>query len=160
MPRRARSSFPGLLLTVLGLGLVLVLLTRVLRSKRPAPAIGEPLRVVRPEPVAAETKLAAEPVVEAAPAPAEREPEPAPVKKAVAKKKAAAKRAASAPARAAAAWVDPDGNVCPTSHPIKAKLSSKLFHLPGMFAYDRTNPDRCYRDEAAAEADGLRRAKR
>ena len=32
--------------------------------------------------------------------------------------------------------------------------------LPGMFAYDRTRPDRCYPDAATAEADGLRPAKR
>jgi hypothetical protein len=50
--------------------------------------------------------------------------------------------------------------VCPQTHPVKAKLSSKLFHLPGMFAYDRTKADRCYRDETAAAADGLTRAKR
>lgn len=50
--------------------------------------------------------------------------------------------------------------MCPQSHPIKAKLSSKIFHLPGMLAYDRTNPDRCYGDPGAAEADGLRPAKR
>ena len=58
------------------------------------------------------------------------------------------------------AWVDPNGDVCPTSHPVKAKLSSKIFHLPGMLNYDRTKPDRCYRDGDAAEADGLRPAKR
>ena len=79
------------------------------------------------------------------------------VKKA-AKKKAAAKKAAPV---ALAPWVAPDpGGICPTSHPVKAKLASKLFHLPGMFAYTRTNPDRCYLDESAAEADGLRKAKR
>ena len=50
--------------------------------------------------------------------------------------------------------------MCPPSHPIKAKLASRLFHLPGMFAYDRTRPDRCYRDETGAVADGLTRAKR
>lgn len=66
------------------------------------------------------------------------------------KKKAAAKRA----------WVEPDGDVCPTSHPVKAKLGSKIFHVPGGLSYDRTRPDRCYRDAAAAEADGLRPAKR
>ena len=43
---------------------------------------------------------------------------------------------------------------------MKAKLSSRLFHLPGMFAYDRTRPDRCYADAEAAEADGLHKAKR
>lgn len=60
----------------------------------------------------------------------------------------------------AKAWVDPDGSVCPTSHPVKAKLSSKIFHLPGMTNYERTRPDRCYADQASAEADGLRAAKR
>ena len=63
-------------------------------------------------------------------------------------------------APAATAWVEPTGGVCPTSHPVKAKLASKIFHLPGMANYERTNPDRCYLDAGAAEADGLRRAKR
>ena len=94
------------------------------------------------------------------------EPTAAPAKKAAAKKapakKAAAKKAATGGAASpgSGAWVDPDGNVCPTSHPVKAKLSSKVFHLPGQLAYERTHPDRCYLDEAAAEADGLRKAKR
>jgi hypothetical protein len=73
---------------------------------------------------------------------------PAPAKKAAARK---------APARA---WVEPKGSFCPSSHPVKAKLSSSIFHLPGMTAYERTTPDRCYKDEASAEADGLRKAKR
>jgi hypothetical protein len=65
------------------------------------------------------------------------------------------------PPGAAGTWVAPDQRgTCPASHPVKAKLSSKVFHLPGMSAYDRTSPDRCYCDEPAAEADGLRRAKR
>ncbi|MGH9223080.1 MAG: thermonuclease family protein, partial [Acidimicrobiales bacterium] len=80
----------------------------------------------------------------------------------------AAARAAKEPAPAAAEpaptgpklWVDPDGAICPTSHPVKAKLASGIFHLPGMTAYERTTPDRCYQDEAAAESDGLRKAKR
>jgi len=46
------------------------------------------------------------------------------------------------------------------SHPIKGKLSTGIFHRPGAFAYDRTHADRCYRDDAAAESDGLRAAKR
>ena len=61
---------------------------------------------------------------------------------------------------AAKRWVEPTGGVCPTTHPVKAKISSKIFHLPGMTNYERTNPDRCYADAAAAEADGLRAAKR
>ncbi len=59
-----------------------------------------------------------------------------------------------------ATWVEPKGGVCPTSHPVKAKLTSKIFHLPGMLNYERTNPDRCYRDAVTAESDGLRPAKR
>lgn len=57
-------------------------------------------------------------------------------------------------------WVDPNGNICPPTHPVKAKLASKIFHMPGMLNYDRTAPDRCYVDAANAEADGLRAAKR
>ena len=59
-----------------------------------------------------------------------------------------------------ARWVDPEAGACPASHPVKAKLSSKIFHLPGMANYERTNPDRCYLGAAEAEADGLRPAKR
>ncbi len=56
-------------------------------------------------------------------------------------------------------WVEPDGRACPASHPVKAKLSSGRFHLPGMAVYDRTIPDRCYIDAEAAELDGLQRSK-
>jgi hypothetical protein len=57
--------------------------------------------------------------------------------------------------------VDPDdaGN-CPVAFPIKGKLSTGIYHRPGAFAYDRTRADRCYRDESAAQSDGLRAAKR
>jgi hypothetical protein len=58
-------------------------------------------------------------------------------------------------------WVEPvSPDVCPSSHPIKVKLSSKLFHLPGMLAYTRTKPDRCYGTEESAVEDGFTRAKR
>jgi septal ring-binding cell division protein DamX len=85
---------------------------------------------------------------------------PAPAKKAPAKKAPATKKATAKRAAPVKAWVDPDGGVCPTSHPVKAKLASKIFHLPGMLNYERTKPDRCYLDTAKAEADGLRAAKR
>jgi len=67
----------------------------------------------------------------------------------------------AAPSTPDAAWVEPvaDGS-CPEGYPIKAKLGSKIFHAPGQLNYDRTTPDRCYADAAAAEADGLRAAKR
>ncbi|MDP9419406.1 MAG: hypothetical protein M3P53_04550 [Actinomycetota bacterium] len=61
---------------------------------------------------------------------------------------------------ASSSWVEPKGTTCPASHPVKAKLASGVFHLPGMMHYDRTKPDRCYADPASAEADGLRQAKR
>ena len=57
-------------------------------------------------------------------------------------------------------WVEPnaDGS-CPPTHPIKAKLASGIYHVPGGVNYARTKPDRCYADEAAAAADGLRPSK-
>jgi hypothetical protein len=58
------------------------------------------------------------------------------------------------------AWVDAVNGECPPTHPVKAKLSSGIFHVPGGAMYARTKPDRCYRDAGAAEADGLRPAKR
>lgn len=60
----------------------------------------------------------------------------------------------------ASPWVAPVDGACPTTHPVKAKLASKIFHVPGGASYERTVPDRCYVDAAAAEADGLRAAKR
>lgn len=61
---------------------------------------------------------------------------------------------------AAVSWVEPEDGACPVSHPVKAKLSSGIFHVPGAQMYDRTKADRCYPDPAAAEADGLRASKR
>jgi len=57
-------------------------------------------------------------------------------------------------------WVAATDGVCPPSHPVKAKLSSKIFHSPGARNYNRTQADRCYPDEASAQADGLRPALR
>lgn len=94
----------------------------------------------------------------------EPDPAPAPAKKAAKKATKAAKKAtkqAAAPATASEAqWVDPVEGLCPGTHPVKAKLSSRIFHLPGGFNYERTIPDRCYLDGPAAEADGFRAAKR
>ena len=67
---------------------------------------------------------------------------------------------AATPAQGAS-WTQPTaGGGCPDGYPIKAKMASKIFHSPGQLNYDRTTPDRCYVDAAAAEADGLRAAKR
>ncbi|MEY2454006.1 MAG: hypothetical protein QOD92_3580 [Acidimicrobiaceae bacterium] len=114
-----------------------------------------------------------EPAPAPAPAPASA-PAPvvsAPVAKKPAEKKPAAKKTepakkAAAPAKKVAvkkripAWVDPSGTICPKTHPVKGKLSSNIYQVPGNFAYERTTPDRCYKNTDAAEDDGLRAAKR
>jgi hypothetical protein len=58
------------------------------------------------------------------------------------------------------AWVEPAAGACPVSHPVKGKLTSGIFHVPGGQNYERTRADRCYTDAGTAEADGLRQAKR
>ncbi len=103
-------------------------------APKPAPAAKAPTPAAKPAP-AAKSVPAAEPAVV---------PEPDGV-----------------PVAGGAAWVEPVGDGdCPDGFPIKAKMSSKIFHSPGQLNYDRTTPDRCYVDAAAAEADGLRAAKR
>ncbi len=57
-------------------------------------------------------------------------------------------------------YVETTDGSCPSSHPIKAKMSSGIYHEPGSAMYERTSADRCYVDAAAAEADGLRPSKR
>jgi hypothetical protein len=75
-------------------------------------------------------------------------------------------RVASSPAPTTTDEASPDGFVepnsdgtCPVGHPIKGKLASGIYHVPGGANYERTKPDRCYADETAAAADGLRRSK-
>jgi hypothetical protein len=65
----------------------------------------------------------------------------------------------SAPAPAPVPWVDAVDGACPATHPVKVKLGSGIYHLPGGRFYERTRPERCYADAAAAEADGYRAAK-
>lgn len=57
-------------------------------------------------------------------------------------------------------WVEPVDEACPATHPVKGKPGSGIYHEPGGLFYDRTVPQRCYRSAEAAEADGLRAAKR
>ncbi|HKY78247.1 MAG TPA: hypothetical protein VJS45_19080 [Acidimicrobiia bacterium] len=114
------------------------------------------------------------------PAPAAVAPKPVQVEKAAAgtSKAAKAESAKSAPSRQAKPtrtgparksptgkaedppgerlWVPANDGVCPQSHPVKAKLSSKIFHTPASRNYSRTKADRCYPDETSAQADGLR----
>ncbi len=131
MRRPLRSAF---LLGVLA-GLVLALVRARGRESRPTPA-----------PLAAP----------AAPLPAvTRAPEPVPVRI-----PPAVTGDAPAPIEPVATWVAPADGGCPGGYPIKAKESSGIYHRPGGLSYERTNPDRCYADEATAEADGFRAAKR
>lgn len=158
-----RSFRIGLWLGLLaGIGFALA---KILRPKpEPAPVLDlgtspttgarewPPLEAATPTPV---------PVPEVEPVVASAEPEHAeqPVAKKPAVKKVAPKKAAPAK-KTLPPWVDPDGNICPETHPVKGKLSSKIFQVEGNFAYWRTNPDRCYESAEAAIDDGLRPAKR
>ncbi len=55
--------------------------------------------------------------------------------------------------------VEPTDGHCPDSHPVRAKKSSRIYHLPGMLNYDRMRPDVCFTTTEAAEAAGYRRSK-
>ena len=93
---------------------------RVLRRPRPAPVAPTPVRRrPRREPVTPTARPPTRPLTPRRPT-----------------------RGAAAEARGSSRA----GDVCPTSHPVKAKLASKIFHLPGIGDYDRTKPDRCYVD--------------
>jgi hypothetical protein len=155
LTRQGRTTVTAVIRRSFRIGLTLGLLGGVafavakMLGARPHPAVA-----ATPPATAAWPRLTPEPVAVE---------EPAPVRKAPAKKAPAKKATERAPAKAktpVARWVEPVGDVCPTSHPVKAKLASKIFHLPGMLNYTRTRPDRCYQDATAAESDGLRPAKR
>ena len=154
-----RRSFRfGLLIGLLG-GAVLAAM-KAFQSRAGAPASVEPVPTWTPLPDAEPVVVPATRPAPARPtvaitdlqeAPQEIKPEQ-PVKKAAAPKKPAAPKPAP--------WVEPVDGEAPSTHPIKAKLSSGIYHVPGGLNYARTKPDRCYRDVAAAEADGLRPSKR
>jgi hypothetical protein len=86
-------------------------------------------------------------------------PKPPPPETAAAPQTSLTPETHSAPA--AEVWVKAleDGSNPPT-HPVKAKVSSHIYHLPGMAFYGRTRADRCYATAEAAEADGFVKAKR
>lgn len=63
-------------------------------------------------------------------------------------------------ATASPAWIPAVNGACSIEYPVKAKHSSEVFHSPEGASYERMAADRCYRDAEAAEADGLRPAKR
>jgi hypothetical protein len=129
------------------------------RAPRPAPTSGPSPERWEPLPGTTPVRIP-EPAVDVvvAPGPEPESTRPAPKAKAPRQPKAPPKRTESTPAPP---WVEPtsDGG-CPESHPVKAKMTSGIFHVPGGLNYPRTRPDRCYIDGAAAEADGLRLSKR
>lgn len=49
---------------------------------------------------------------------------------------------------------------CPADAPIKGNLPSAIYHSPGDENYEMTNPERCFADAEAAEAEGFRPAAR
>jgi hypothetical protein len=57
-------------------------------------------------------------------------------------------------------WVPANAGACPDGYPVKVKVASGIYHLPGMAVYDRTMPDRCYATAGDAEADGYRPSRR
>lgn len=57
-------------------------------------------------------------------------------------------------------WAEPIDGGCPPGYPVKAKVRSGIYHEPGMRAYERTRPDRCYATATDAQGDGFRAAKR
>jgi hypothetical protein len=70
------------------------------------------------------------------------------------------KHAAAVDQAAAPSWVAAgEGLEPPVGFPVKVKVSSGIFHVPGGRFYDRTNADRFYATTDAAEADGYRRSK-
>jgi hypothetical protein len=141
-----------------------IALVRLLRPRDDAllsaPSVddGEPWLPLRePTPVAAPAVPEPEPARAAKPATKKTVKITKPSSRKAAKStKAASKRVLETPG---GAWVEPDNGVCPTTHPVKAKLSTKIFHVKGGASYERSVPDRCYRDAAAAESDGFRQSK-
>jgi hypothetical protein len=94
------------------------------------------------------------------PSPPRPRPESAPVPASGEPVRPAAPTGEVAAGAATAGWIEPVDGACPATHPVKAKLSSGIYHVPGAQMYERTRPDRCYTDPEAAEADGLRASKR
>ena len=52
-----------------------------------------------------------------------------------------------------------EGRDCPPGFPVKGNLPSRVFHSPGQANYDRTTPEVCFANEAAARDAGFRSAR-
>lgn len=133
----------------------------------PEPIVLAPEPVAEtPEPVIKPAKTTKKSAKKEAPRPVRAEPlkatrEAKKAQKAVrANRKAPAAVAPNAPTAALMSWVEPVGDVCPTSHPIKVKLGSRVFRRPEMPSYQNSKPDRCYASEGAARRAGFNEAQR
>jgi hypothetical protein len=127
-------------------------------ATRPSPAPVPAAAPKSPAPVAS-----APAAVEAAGAPAAPQPAAPPARSPKPSQKGPARKSPTGKAEEPPGerlWVQANEGVCPPTHPVKAKLSSKIFHTPAGRNYSRTKADRCYTDEASAQADGLRPAQR
>jgi len=120
----------------------------------------------RPDPPVEPPPLVSVPDLEPAPTPASR-PEPAPsVERQIESEVVSEPEPETVPEPVSVAedseqrWRPPVGEGCPPGYPIKVNERSGIYHVPDGLSYERTRPTRCYADEAAAEADGFRRAKR
>ena len=51
------------------------------------------------------------------------------------------------------------GRDCPPGFPVKGNLPSRVFHSPGQPNYDRTTPEVCFANDAAARDAGFRHAR-
>ena len=52
-----------------------------------------------------------------------------------------------------------EGRDCPPGFPVKGNLPSRVFHSPGQANYDRTTPEVCFTNDAAARDAGFRHAR-
>jgi hypothetical protein len=51
------------------------------------------------------------------------------------------------------------GADCPSDHPIKGNLPSRIYHRPDQSSYGRTEPEICFASEDAARMAGFRKSK-
>ena len=51
------------------------------------------------------------------------------------------------------------GADCPSDHPIKGNLPSRIYHLPDQSTYERTEPEICFASEDAARLAGFRKSR-
>lgn len=151
--RRLRNAFAlGVLV-----GLVIALVRAVGERRRPPNTAGTGHQALSRPPVAP-TRAVADRHAASVPTQSARLPTIVPSRATAPRTVAPAP--STAPPDGDATWVAPVDGACPDGYPVKAKETSRIFHVPGGLSYDRTRPERCYPSPTAAEADGFRAAKR